>query len=73
MARIRDDLRALSGYHSPQVDVTVRLNTNEAPFSPPPAFAHALADRLGSIDWNRYPDRAATDLRARLEIGRAHV
>lgn len=66
MARIRDDLRALSGYHSPQVDVTVRLNTNEAPFSPPAAFAHALADRLGSIDWNRYPDRAATDLRARL-------
>ena len=34
----RDDLRALEGYHSPQVDVAVRLNTNESPFPPPPEF-----------------------------------
>jgi len=27
----RDDLRALEGYHSPQLDVPVRLNTNESP------------------------------------------
>ena len=32
----RDDLRALEGYHSPQLDVSVRLNTNESPFPPPP-------------------------------------
>ena len=24
----RDDLRELAGYHSPQVDVSTRLNTN---------------------------------------------
>ncbi len=29
---VRDDLRAMEGYHSPQVDVRVRLNTNESPF-----------------------------------------
>ena len=34
----RDDLRALEGYHSPQVDVDVRLNTNESPYPPPAAF-----------------------------------
>ncbi len=66
MARIRDDLRALSGYHSPQVDVTVRLNTNEASFAPPPTFVSTLAERLGGVEWNRYPDRAASALRTRL-------
>lgn len=66
MARIRDDLRALSGYHSPQVDVSVRLNTNEAPFAPPPAFSSSLAERLSAVEWNRYPDRAASALRSRL-------
>ena len=34
----RDDLRALDGYHSPQVDVPVRLNTNESPYAPPAEF-----------------------------------
>lgn len=62
--RVRDDLSALEGYHSPQVDVKVRLNTNEAPEPPPPAFRAALADALGSIEWNRYPDRSAGELRA---------
>ncbi len=63
---VRDDLRSMEGYHSPQVEVEVRLNTNEAPGPPPPAFAQAVADAALSIDWHRYPDRAATDLRQRL-------
>ena len=33
---VRDDIGALAGYHSAQVDVDVRLNTNESPFPPPP-------------------------------------
>lgn len=64
MIRVRDDLRALEGYHSPQVEVDVRLNTNESPFPPPPAFVAALAEAVGSIAWNRYPDRRADRLRA---------
>ena len=28
----------LEGYHSPQLDVSVRLNTNESPFAPPREF-----------------------------------
>ena len=35
------------GYHSPQVDVEVRLNTNESPFPPPAAFVAALVGRGG--------------------------
>jgi len=61
--KVRDDLVALEGYHSPQVDVDVRLNTNEAPSGPPQAFMDALAAELSRVEWNRYPDRAATELR----------
>lgn len=60
---VRDDLRVLEGYHSPQVDVRVRLNTNESPLPPPEAFRDALAAEMLRIDWHRYPDRAATELR----------
>jgi len=60
---VRDDLALHPGYHSPQVDVDVRLNTNEAPEPPPEGFREALADELSRIDWHRYPDRAATALR----------
>ena len=60
----RGDLTALEGYHSPQVHVDVRLNTNESPFPPPAEWQELLADEVGSIDFHRYPDRAATALRS---------
>ncbi len=59
----REDLRALEGYHSPQLDVDVRLNTNESPFPPPPAFVDAWTDALRAAPLHRYPDRAASALR----------
>ena len=63
---VRRDLAAMTGYHSPQVSVEVRLNTNEAPSPPPEGFAKAVADAAIGLDWNRYPDRSATALRAAL-------
>ncbi len=63
MIPVRDDLRALEGYHSPQVDVRVRLNTNESPLAPPAAWRDAFAAELSRVDWHRYPDRQATGLR----------
>ena len=48
----------MEGYHSPQLDVAVRLNTNEAPGPPPAAFGERLAEALAGVDWHRYPDRA---------------
>ncbi len=59
----RDDLRALEGYHSPQLDVSVRLNTNESPFPPPPEFVDAWLGELAAAPLHRYPDRAARELR----------
>ena len=64
MIEPRDDLSLMDGYHSPQVEVKVRLNTNEAPEPPPAAFTERLAAELRSIEWHRYPDRAATELRS---------
>jgi histidinol-phosphate aminotransferase len=63
---LRPDLTVLSGYHSPQVDVEVRLNTNESPLPPPPEWLDELRDELGRIDFNRYPDRDVTELRGAL-------
>jgi histidinol-phosphate aminotransferase len=59
----RDDVALMEGYHSPQLDVSVRLNTNEAPGPPPAAFGERLAAALSSIDWHRYPDRSYRALR----------
>ncbi len=59
----RDDVALMEGYHSPQVEVKVRLNTNEAPVSPPARFTERLAEAVRDVEWHRYPDRAATALR----------
>ena len=59
----RADLSGLEGYHSPQVDVPVRLNTNESPFPPPPGFVEAWTSALAAAPLHRYPDRDAAELR----------
>ena len=60
---VRADLGELPGYHSPQVDADVRLNTNESPFAPPAAWLGEYLDAVAGLSWNRYPDRQATALR----------
>src|SRR3546814_20035645 len=56
----------MEGYHSAQVEVDVRLNTNEAPEPPPDAFNEALAAEVSSTEWHRYPDRSYRALRSAL-------
>jgi len=65
---LREDLRSLTPYGAPQLDVPVQLNTNENPYAPP---AELVADLRGAVadaaaTLNRYPDREAVDLRAAL-------
>ena len=64
--QVRPDIALMEGYHSPQVAVDVRLNTNEAPAPPPAEFSERLARELTAVDWHRYPDRSARELRAGL-------
>jgi histidinol-phosphate aminotransferase len=65
---LRDDLRGKSPYGAPQLNVPVRLNTNENPHPPTKALiddvtasVHAAAKHL-----HRYPDRDAVALRTDL-------
>ncbi|HET9691629.1 MAG TPA: histidinol-phosphate transaminase [Acidimicrobiales bacterium] len=62
----RPDLALREGYHSPQVDVEVRLNTNESPLAPPEGWVAELQAAIGATDFHRYPDRRATALRGAL-------
>jgi histidinol-phosphate aminotransferase len=59
----RADLALMEGYHSPQIEVAVRLNTNESPVPPPEGWRRSLAAIASDIEWHRYPDRGATALR----------
>jgi len=63
---VRDDLVGTVPYGAPQLDVAVRLNTNETPYPPPPVFFDALAERLHGLQLQRYPDRKVADLRTAL-------
>ncbi len=63
---VRNDVALMPGYHSPQLDVDVRLNTNEAPLAPPAELTERVQAALKDIAWNRYPDRSASQLRGKL-------
>lgn len=60
----RQDVALMKGYHSPQVEVKVRLNTNESPYPVPLGWKQALAQQIEKIEFNRYPDRSALQLRS---------
>jgi histidinol-phosphate aminotransferase len=65
---IRDDLRGQSPYGAPQLDVAVRLNTNENSYALPDDVVEAIGKAVQAElrDLNRYPDRDAVALRAAL-------
>ena len=65
---IRADLVGRSPYGAPQLDVPVRLNTNENPFDPSPELVAELSRVIAQVGsrLNRYPDRDANLLRADL-------
>jgi histidinol-phosphate aminotransferase len=62
---LRDDLRGRTPYGAPQLDVAVRLNTNENSYDVPPQVAQAVVDAVREqvTGLNRYPDREFTALR----------
>jgi histidinol-phosphate aminotransferase len=62
---IRDDLRGREPYGAPQLDVPIRLNTNENPYPPSPRLVRALGAAVAAVagSLNRYPDRDALELR----------
>lgn len=65
---IRDELRGKSPYGAPQLDVPVRLNTNENPYPLPEPLVERITERVreAARGLNRYPDRDAVQLRTEL-------
>ena len=65
---LRKDLRGKTAYGAPQLDVPVRLNTNENSYPVPPAVVEDIIAAVATVaaDLNRYPDREFTDLRTAL-------
>jgi histidinol-phosphate aminotransferase len=65
---LREELRGLRPYGAPQLEVPVRLNTNENSYPVPDEVVEAIAKAVqGELrDLNRYPDRDAVALRTDL-------
>ena len=65
---LRDNLRGKSPYGAPQLQVPVRLNTNENPHPPTQALVDDVAAsvREAATELHRYPDRDAVALRTDL-------
>ncbi len=65
---LREELRGLTPYGAPQLDVPVQLNVNENPYPPSAAVvadvATAVAEATTTL--NRYPDREFVELRTAL-------
>lgn len=65
---IRADLKGVTEYGAPMLDVQVQINTNENPAAPAPELIADLVDLVGQAakSLNRYPDRDAIELRTAL-------
>ena len=65
---LREDLRGKSPYGAPQLQVPVRLNTNENPHPPTKALIGDVTEsvRAAAGQLHRYPDRDAVALRTDL-------
>jgi histidinol-phosphate aminotransferase len=71
---LRPELRDSTPYGAPQLDVPVRLNTNENTHDVPAEVAAAVVDAVAreAGGLNRYPDREFTALRADLAAWLGH-
>lgn len=71
---LRDDLRGLTPYGAPQLEVPILLNVNENTHGLPPEVQEAItaAVQQAVSGLNRYPDREFTELRERLAAYLGH-
>lgn len=62
---MRENLRGLSPYGAPQIDVPIQLNVNENTHPLPATVVDAIAQEVAkaAASLNRYPDREFTELR----------
>jgi len=63
---VRDEVRAISAYHVPDSRGLVKLDAMENPYGLPPELAAEIGALSAQAALNRYPDPAATALKAAL-------
>ena len=63
---MRDDLTQFSPYSSLHFDAEVKINANEYPYSLPDDWRAAIADRIKTLEFNRYPEIRSVTLRHEL-------
>jgi histidinol-phosphate aminotransferase len=68
----RPGLREVGPYDSPQLEVAVRLNTNECPLPLPVGFSDDLAAAVRELELHRYPDGQMRALREALAERTGH-
>src|SRR5688572_32385871 len=61
---IRDEIRALAGYHVPDARGMVKLDAMENPYPLPAAVRERISQLAGAAALNRYPDPGARELAA---------
>jgi histidinol-phosphate aminotransferase len=63
---IRPEIRELSAYHVPDASGLVKLDAMENPYRLPESLLPRWQEGLASVELNRYPDPAATELQHKL-------
>jgi len=63
---VREEVRALTGYHTPPAAGLVKLDAMENPYRLPPELAAEMGRRLAQVAVNRYPDPTQAVLKRRL-------
>jgi len=63
---LRPEVRAMDAYHVQDASGLLKLDAMENPYTWPQALQQEWLQRLRQVPVNRYPDAAATELKARL-------
>ena len=63
---VREDVLALTGYHTPPASGLVKLDAMENPYRLPAELAAEMGRRLAQVAVNRYPDPTQAPLKRRL-------
>ena len=67
---VRPDIRALPPYTLDRTPCRFKLDQNEVPWDFPRRLKRRVGELLAAIDWSRYPDFHADDLRR--DLGALH-
>ena len=66
VALAREDLRTMTPYEAPVFPNMIKLDANENPYGFPSGALEKVFREAGSLDFSRYPDAMATELRGKL-------